>query len=185
MAVVIRCPHCKTKFRWLAETEDYPKDCPECGEYVGHDRADDDVAVPNILSFSNRCVDGVYRMEERMSRERMHQAAEMAGCDASEMKDLQVTNMRDNLKQGDIAAMPVQNAVTQQMDHMRAINPNTQVGHGVSQGHEYALAAASGRIADGVSGSILPRRGSQMQSVVHSQHGGRQEAVRQMTLERS
>ena len=56
MAVVIRCPFCKTKFRWLAETESYPSNCPECDFKTGHDRADNDVVVPNILAFSTKAM---------------------------------------------------------------------------------------------------------------------------------
>jgi len=65
VAVVIRCPECKTKFRWLAETESYPSNCPECDFKTGHDRADNDVVVPNILAFSTRATDGVYKAMER------------------------------------------------------------------------------------------------------------------------
>jgi hypothetical protein len=184
VAVVIRCPHCKTKFRWLAQTDAYPKDCPECGEYVGHDRADDDVVVPNILAFSTRCQDGVYKAMEKASEERVYQAAEMAGCDASEMSSLKITNMRDNMREGDIAAIPVKNDITDHMDRMRAMNPNAQVGYGAdsSAGAEYARGAAMGRIADGVSGSILPRRGTQVHASVSSGHEGRMASVLQQSL---
>ena len=163
MAVVIRCPACRTKFRWLAETEAYPSDCPQCGAYVGHDRADDDVVMPNILSFANRCSDGVYKAMEKASQERVYQAAEMAGCDASDMADLKITNLRDNMKQGEIAAMPVVNDLTRHMDAMRARNPNAHVGFGSDHNSiamEYAAGAATGHIAQGVPGSILPRRGA-------------------------
>lgn len=190
MAVVIRCPFCKTKFRWLAQTEAYPKDCPQCGEYVGHDRADDDVAVPNILSFSSRCTDGVYKMAERMSEERVHQGAELAGCSASDMADLKVTNWRDNMKQGDIAAMPVVNDITRHMDRMKSMNPNAQVGYGPdgsnnSQGMEFAAGAAAGRIADGVAGSLMPRRGAQVTQFFSQSHGERAAAVLQDSYKRS
>jgi len=130
LAVVIRCPACKTKFRWLAETEGYPSNCPQCNAYVGHNRADDDVVVPNILAFSTRCQDGVYKAMEKASEHRMYQAAEMAGCSPSEMSDLKITNLRDNMKQGEIAAMPVVNDVTRQMDKIRTMNPNAQIGYG-------------------------------------------------------
>ena len=128
MPFVVKCPGCKQKIKWLAD--DPPDDCPACGYRLVSDRADDDVVMPNILSFSTRCSDGVYKAMERASEERVYQAAEMAGCDASDMKDLKITNLRDNMKQGEIAAMPVVNDVTRQMDAIRAANPNAQVGFG-------------------------------------------------------
>ena len=181
MAVVIRCPACKTKFRWLAETEAYPSDCPECGFHTGHDRADDDVVVPNILSFATRSTDGVYKAMEKSSEDRVYQAAEMAGCDASDMAGLKITNMRDHMKPGDIAAIPEVNDITKHMDAMRARNPNTQVGYGsdASAGSEFAAGAASGRIADGVPGSIMPRRGAQVGTVLTSGHANKADAVLQ------
>jgi hypothetical protein len=182
MAVVIRCPACRTKFRWLAETEAYPSDCPQCGAYVGHDRADDDVVMPNILSFSTRCSDGVYKAMEKASQERVYQAAEMAGCDASDMADLKITNLRDNMKQGEIAAMPVVNDLTRHMDAMRARNPNAHVGFGSDHNSiamEYAAGVATGHIAQGVPGSILPRRGAQVGTALTSAHAEKADAVLQ------
>jgi len=181
VAVVIRCPSCKTKFRWLAETEAYPSNCPQCDFYTGHDRADDDVVVPNILSFASRSTDGVYKAMERASEERVYQAAADAGCDASDMAGLKITNMRDNMKQGDIAAMPVVNDITRQMDYIASRNPNSMFGYGggPAAGVEFAAGAASGRIADGVSGSILPRRGAQAMDTVRGSHNDKAQAVLQ------
>jgi hypothetical protein len=181
VAVVIRCPHCKTKFRWLAQTDAYPKDCPECGAYVGHDRADDDVVVPNILAFSTRCQDGVYKAMEKASEQRVYEAAEMAGCSPSEMSSLKITNMRDNVKPGETSEIPVRNAVTDAMDRMKAMNPNAQVGYGSdnsgTNGSEFARAAASGYIAQGVAGSIMPHAGARAMSVFNQSHASREEAL--------
>ncbi len=179
MPYVIKCPSCKQRIKWLVD--DPPDDCPACEYRLCSDRADDDVVMPNILSFSTRCQDGVYKAIEKASEERVYQAAEMAGCDASDMAGLKITNMRDNVRQGEIAAMPVVNDITRHMDNLRAVNPNAQVGYGAdsSAGMEYAAGVASGRIADGVSGSILPRRGAQMQSVVRGEHEGRAQQVLQ------
>jgi hypothetical protein len=175
MAVVIRCPACKTKFRWFTETEGYPSNCPKCDAYVGHDRADDDVVCPNILSFSTRCQDGVYKAMEKASQERVYQAAEMAGCDASDMKDLKITNLRDNMKQGEIAAIPVVNDVTRQMDAIAARNPNSMFGFGggAGAGLEFGAGVASGHIADGVRGSILPNAGARTQQAFRRAHADR------------
>jgi hypothetical protein len=174
MAVVIRCPMCKTKFRWLAVSEPYPRDCPECGAYVGHDRDDADVVVPNILSFSTRCSDGVYRAMEKSSEDRMYAAAEQAGCSPSEMSGLKITNLRDNMKQGDVAAMPVVNDVTRQMDAIAAVNPNSMFGFGAGGGEaglHFGAGVASGHIAEGVKGSIMPNVGAKMQRTLNQTHG--------------
>jgi hypothetical protein len=141
MPFVIKCPGCKKKIKWLVD--DPPDDCPACRHCLRSDRADDDVVVPNILAFSTRCQDGVYKAMEKASEHRMYQAAEMAGCDASEMKDLKITNLRDNMKQGEIAAIPVVNDVTRQMD---AFPPNSPFGFngGPSVGLGYSGAVSTG-----------------------------------------
>lgn len=182
MPFVVKCPGCKQKIKWLAD--DPPDDCPACGHSLASDRADDDVVCPNILSFASRCQDGVYKMMEKSSEHRMYQAAEMAGCDASDMKDLKITNLRDNMKQGEIAAMPVVNDLTRHMDAMRAANPNVHVGFGSDHNSiamEYAAGAASGHIAQGVPGSILPRRGAQVGTALTLGHAGRMDAVLQQS----
>lgn len=160
MAVVIRCPACRTKFRWLAETESYPSDCPECGAYVGHDRADDDVVMPNILSFATRCSDGVYKAMEKSSEARVYAAAEQAGCSPSEMSGLKITNLRDNMKPGEIAAMPVVNDVTRQMDALRAANPNAHVGFG-GEGIGFSSMVPTGPV---------PNAGARFQRAVNDTH---------------
>jgi hypothetical protein len=137
MPFVIKCPGCKQKIKWLVD--DPPDDCPACGYRLRSDRADDDVVVPNILAFSTRCQDGVYKAMEKASEQRMYQAAEMAGCDASDMRDLKITNLRDNMKQGEIAAIPVVNDVTRQMDAIKAANPNAQMGFGGGIGYSESV----------------------------------------------
>ena len=164
MAVVIRCPSCKTKFRWLAETEAYPSNCPQCDFYTGHDRDDSDVVVPNILSFSTRSTDGVYKAMERASEERVYQAAADAGCDASDMAGLKITNMRDNMKQGDIAAMPVNNEVTRQMEAVNARGGSFGFGGGPDAGIGY-----SGQVSQGP----YPNSGARTQRIFRQAHAER------------
>src|ERR1700722_1575956 len=126
MPFVIKCPGCKQKIKWLVD--DPPEDCPACDYRLASDRADDDIPMPNILTLANRSVDGVYKMMEKSSEDRVYAAAEQAGCDPVDMAGLKITNLRDNMKQGEIAAMPVVNDLTKHMDAMRARNPNTHVG---------------------------------------------------------
>lgn len=97
----LRCPDCSMTFPWLfleRDESDSPAHCPRCGNYMG----DDPQQLPGGFSIGTqkgRSVDAVYRDIEASSAAR----AEMAG-DAS----LKVTNMRDNLREGDVAAMPPQ-----------------------------------------------------------------------------
>jgi hypothetical protein len=68
------------------------------------------------------------------------------------------------------------------MDAMRARNPNAHVGFGSDHNSiamEYAAGAATGHIAQGVPGSILPRRGAQVGTALTSAHAEKADAVLQ------
>ena len=119
MAFKLRCPVCREKFFWNPK-EKHPAECPICHVHIGHDRADDDVVSPSLRSLRTVANDAVYRYMEKSSEVRAEQAAEMAGVPVSEMSGLKITNMKDNLRPGDIAAMPVNNPVTQQMEMLNA-----------------------------------------------------------------
>ncbi len=115
MAVILKCPHCEEKFRWqFNAANQWPKHCPSCGGYVGTDRDDDDIVMPSIRSARMATTDKVYRDIEAGSEQRVHAAAAMAGCDASEMSSLKITNLNDR-RDAEIAAMPLNNSVTQMM----------------------------------------------------------------------
>jgi hypothetical protein len=161
MAFVIKCQGCKQKIKWLVD--DPPEDCPACGYRIASDRADDDVVMPNILSFATRCSDGVYKMLEKSSEDRVYAAAEQAGCDPSDMAGLKITNLRDNMKQGDIAAMPVVNDVTRQMDAIAQINPNSQFGFGGGAGAGLSFSSA-------VPSGPSPNAGARFQRAVNETH---------------
>lgn len=105
--VTLACPDCAhTWATILKKGEEYPSYCPACGVFVG---ADEDF-VPSKVTISTalgRSGDATYREIERTSEVR----AEAAGDHA-----LKITNMRDGLREGDIAAMPVNNAVSRYAD---------------------------------------------------------------------
>lgn len=106
--VKCRCPDCGDTYTVrIKDDSELPNFCPKCGSFVG---PDDPSFVPtqmNIGTIKGKVVDQTYRQVEASSLVR----AEMAG-DPS----LKITNMRDNLREGDVAAMPVNNAVTQYAD---------------------------------------------------------------------
>ena len=101
----IRCATCGEK--WSVISDSMPAFCIKCGAADDSDS----MPVPTQVNIGGsaiaRSVDKMYRDTEASSAVR----AEMAG-DPS----LKITNMRDNLREGDVAAMPVNNAVTQYAD---------------------------------------------------------------------
>lgn len=114
MAVKLKCPGCKSAFPWDT-TAGWPRFCPLCS----YDTSMDDnpeVAAPHIGTLKGKSGDQVYRQMEQASERRVEAAAEMAGVDKSEMSSLKITNLRDNLRTGDIAAMPVVNDVSRAID---------------------------------------------------------------------
>lgn len=120
MAVILKCPHCETKFKVKFGTADgggWPDYCPndKCGVYMGVDRADDDVVMPAFLSPRTKANDKVFRDMADGSEVRMKIAAEQVGAPVSEMSAMKITNMHDNQREGDIAAIEVRNLVTEVM----------------------------------------------------------------------
>lgn len=113
MAVVLRCPFCRKKFPWKS-IDDPPPDCPLCGEAVASDRADDDIVMPFIRHRTTTATDRVYNDMVRGSETRAELAAQQLGVPVSEMSGLKITNLNDR-KDAEIAAMPVNNSVSQFM----------------------------------------------------------------------
>jgi len=103
----IRCFSCAEK--WTVVALEMPKFCPYCGASDDSD----DAPIPSQLNIGGsavaRSVDKMYRDTEASSAMR----AEMVGDNS-----LKITNMRDNLREGDVAAMPVNNMVTQYAEEM-------------------------------------------------------------------
>ena len=155
MALVVRCPHCRKKFAWKSGT-DLPDECPLCGEEVGTDRADHDVIMPFISKPRVRAMDQVYRQMEAGSEQRTHLAAEMGGGAASDYSGLKITDMKDNLRAGDIAAVPVRNAVTEHMERFK------QGGFTGADGAGY-----SGSVQEG----SFPNAGAKMRTSIQQHHG--------------
>lgn len=101
------CPECAGQFTLLLTDEDpLPEFCPlpGCGQYVGANPE----PIPNfsrVRNAKNQTMDNVYRGMEESSYARAQAAADLAGCDVSEMSALKITNMRDNLREGDVSYM--------------------------------------------------------------------------------
>lgn len=117
MPVILRCPKCRDKFKYDV-TAGWPDQCPLCLADINNRRADDDVVMPNILSFKTKANDGVARQIMDGSEHRAEMAAAMAGVPASEMSSLKVTDLNDR-RDTEISAPKVVNVVTQHMEATR------------------------------------------------------------------
>ena len=102
MAVKLRCPSCRGTF---SIAEGWPTQCELCGYDTSIPQDRDEVEIPAFLSPRVKSADATYRQIEQGSADRAHMAAEVAGCDVSDMAGLKVTNLRDNPRPGDVAAI--------------------------------------------------------------------------------
>ncbi len=140
MAIVLRCPACREKFKYDV-TEGWPDECPLCKTDINNRRADNDVVMPNILSFKTKNNDKVARDIMDGSDTRVEMAAAMAGTSKEDMAGLKITDLNDR-NDAQFAAKEVVNPVTQQMDAIRANGGS--VGFGVAEAQQFAAAAHTG-----------------------------------------
>jgi hypothetical protein len=164
MATMLRCPACRVKFPW-DPAKGFPEYCPNdaCETRIAHDRDDDDVVMPAFLSAASKANDTLYRQIEAGSEKRVELAAQAAGVDPSEMAGLKITNLNSTRHANDVAAVPVNNAVTQSMDAIKRQNPNANVGF-TQNGLGFSGPVASGP---------HPNAGARTQSMVRQMHGER------------
>jgi hypothetical protein len=129
MGQVLVCNACRTRIPFQGE---WPDECPGCGMDTSLPERDE-VALPAFISPKKAATDKVYRDIEAASESRAQAAADMLGTSASEMSDLKITNLNDR-RDAEVAAMPVNNAVTHHMDLMRARGLPTGFGAPVDFG---------------------------------------------------
>lgn len=91
------CPECEQQFSFLHMNRDEPapEHCPKCGSYMG----DEPQPIPtsfNIGTWKGKTVDKTYRQIEEASEIR----AELSGD-----PNQKITNLKDNLREGDVAAI--------------------------------------------------------------------------------
>ena len=169
MAFALKCPECRKAFKW-EPLKDYPQFCPLCNADMGQLPDGDVISIPAFLSAKTKASDAVYRQAEAASEYRVQKAAELAGCDVSEMSSLKITNMRDTKHAGDIAAVPLVNAVTKQMEAINA--RGGQFGFGAN-GAEFAAGTATGAVTvNGVTTQgIEPRAGAKVLGAIQRSYG--------------
>lgn len=153
-----QCPECSNQFTYLrypSDAPEHPRFCPCCG-YATDDQADGapepaafekQVSAPHIARVAGKAGDQVYRMMEQGADMRVKMAAEMTGQPDADFADMKITNLKDNLRAGDIAAIaPPANPVTQ---HMAAMAQQRGVtfgfgGNAAELAMGYASAVGSG-----------------------------------------
>lgn len=145
MAVVLRCPACREKFKYDVSVG-WPDRCPLCKEDINNYRADDDIVMPAFLSPKSKANDKVVRDIMDGSEVRAQLAAGMAGVPVEDMSNLKITNLNDR-RDAEISAMPVNNAVTQHMDNMQRQGMPVGFGAGPADAMGRAAAAHTGRDA--------------------------------------
>src|SRR6202044_2204961 len=80
--------------------------CPICERSLPVDeRPDSAVVHPGVLSLKTKATDKVYRDIERGSEQRVQLAAEATQSSPADMAALAINNLRDNQREGDVAAM--------------------------------------------------------------------------------
>lgn len=118
------CPSCTGQFNYMQHpsTEpDNPRFCPLCGydteqqieEIAIPLRFNRAITAPHIAKSIGKAGDATYRDMEASAEARIDAAAEMTGLDRADFNDMKITDLKDNLRQGDIAAKePEKNEVS-------------------------------------------------------------------------
>jgi hypothetical protein len=167
----LRCTHCRGAFPWEASLA-WPKACPLCAEDIGiPDRGDNGVVMPFIRSARMAATDKTFRDIEAGAETRVERAAELTGATKDEMSSLKITNIHDNMKQGDIASMEVAQADAA-LQRLQASSP-MKIGF-QPNGAEFSAGIAQGAVA--VNGQITtgiePNAGARAaQRVARKMHG--------------
>jgi hypothetical protein len=140
MPVILKCPACREKFKYDV-SNGWPDECPICKTDINNRRADDDVVMPNILSYKTKSKDKVARDVMDGSETRVELAAAMSGTSTSEMSALKITDINDR-NDAQFSVKEINNPVTQQMELIKA--RGGQIGFGATQGADYAANAHTG-----------------------------------------
>ncbi len=101
------CPDCGGKFRYLHHPNDAPPpdECQLCGASMVDPAPVFEPAAPAIGTYKGKSPDQVYRQMETASEARTELMAQhVPGASASDFSHTKVTDLHDNLREGDIAA---------------------------------------------------------------------------------
>lgn len=157
----LRCPGCRDAFPWNKGV-DWPRFCPLCGYDTSIDHMPE-VAAPALKTAAiTKAADATYRAMEEGSIHRAKVAAEMLGVPEHEMSDLKITNLKDNQREGDVAAIETANAVSTMIQSHPQMFGHQSTPQAVQQAMGYAAAAHDGPDA---------YAGSKAQSFIKQIHG--------------
>lgn len=155
MGYSIKCRLCNGKFKWNP-LDGYPTHCAHCNAYIGIDVPDDVIVMPAFLGAKTKATDKLYRDMEAGSQFRAEKAAEMTGSSVSDMASLKITDMKDNMRAGDMAAVEANAA----MDRLKA-STRAPVGF-ADNGASYSDGVSSGAVS--INGKVItgiePRAGA-------------------------
>lgn len=145
----LRCPYCRRAFQWDAALP-WPDNCPfrECDAEIGIPDRGEVIQMPSLRSARMAANDKVYRDIEKGSETRAQIAAETVGMPVADMAALKITDLKDNQRAGDVAAVESEAA----MNRLKAMSPNTPVGF-AANGAELGAGIAQGAI--NVNGQVI------------------------------
>jgi hypothetical protein len=157
------CPSCDGKFDFMHHPSDEPapRFCPLCGYDVQSDEEMPAAVVsPRIAKPIGKIVDNTYQGMSDGADFRAQMAMEVHGLDADQANALKMTDMKDHLQYGEIAAVPVSNEITRTMEigQQAGVNFGFQGNNGLGY---------SGTVSTGPS----PNAGARAQKQLRQLHG--------------
>lgn len=115
-------------FEWLhllADRSDVPAFCPQCGTAIDGVEPAFVPKAPRIGSVDS--AEAVYRAMESSSAANARAAAEQLGVSESEMAHMKITDLKDNLREGDIAAVTRPNPTSTFMQQNAGVVTQAQI----------------------------------------------------------
>ena len=179
-----QCPECMKNFDFLHHPNDEPPPsfCPICGADVSgkgkkkkrvspRTRFDSPAKPISIPRGAAKNVDGVYRGMENATEQRMIDAAEVLGVDPKSLSAMKMTNMKDNLRDGDLSQSTTASSATQLTGSAPiAADANGGAIRGLGfnpNASEYAKTTSSGAVP------YAGNNAREMINSLHSAKGGR------------
>lgn len=98
------------------ERDPLPRYCAVCSYDSQAETFTREMSAPHIEKSIRRAGDATFRQMEGQAEERMDMAAEMTGMDRGEFNDLKITDIKDNLREGDTADVTVNNDVSRAIE---------------------------------------------------------------------
>jgi hypothetical protein len=173
-----QCPECEGIFKYLHHPNDAPPPdrCDLCHAWMLDEAEPVFVPqAPRIGTYKGKTPDQVYRQMEQASADRTYEMAEMLpGASASDFSHTKITDMNDNMREGDIAAKysPPPNYVQEFMKLNQGSGQSVGGGYAPlanATGAEYAAAAHQG---------AFPRAGAAtLDGIIKPQHAIRARAI--------